>query len=96
METYCTKRGLPYHSALNGNKAIELFTQHQTQRPEDGDSPIQLIFMDLQMPVCGGIEATQQIRALEQGHQWRKSFWFVMTGQDSLGDRKAAELMSIL
>lgn len=91
METYCTKRGLPYLSAMNGRQATELFSQRQTQCPEEEDPPIQLIFMDLQMPVCGGIEATQQIRALEQRHKWKKSFLFVMTGQDSPADRKAAE-----
>jgi CheY-like chemotaxis protein len=47
--------------------------------------------MDLQMPICGGIEATQQIRALEESKNWRKSFLFVMTGQDSPADRDAAE-----
>lgn len=95
METYCNKRGLPYLSAMDGRQAVDLFTRHQTQPSDDEnegeDSPIQMIFMDLQMPVCGGIEATQQIRALEKKHQWRKSFLFVMTGQDSTADRKAAE-----
>lgn len=107
METYCTKRGLPYLSAMNGRQAVDIFTKHQKQptstsnsNPEstsdsdeiaDSDSAIQLIFMDLQMPVCGGIEATQQIRALEKTNNWRKSFLFVMTGQDSPADRKAAE-----
>jgi signal transduction histidine kinase/CheY-like chemotaxis protein len=103
METYCTKRGLPYLSAMNGRQAVELFTKHQKQPSsnpgsdststldEATDSAIQLIFMDLQMPICGGIEATQQIRALEESKNWRKSFLFVMTGQDSPADRDAAE-----
>jgi CheY-like chemotaxis protein len=80
---------------MDGRQAIDLFSRHQTQLSDDEnegeDSPIQMIFMDLQMPVCGGIEATQQIRALEKKYQWRKSFLFVMTGQDSTADRKAAE-----
>jgi CheY-like chemotaxis protein len=76
---------------MNGRQATELFSQPQTQCSEEEDPPIQLIFMDLQMPICGGIEATQQIRALEQRHKWKKSFLFVMTGQDSPADRKAAE-----
>ncbi|KAF3385263.1 Histidine protein kinase DivJ [Penicillium rolfsii] len=105
METYCAKRGLPYLSAMNGRQAVEIFTRHQKQAtpassppssPEtdeivDPDSAIQLIFMDLQMPVCGGIEATQQIRALEKMNHWRKAFLVVMTGQDSPADRNAAE-----
>lgn len=105
METYCMKRGLPYLSAMNGHQAVEIFAKHQKQTNPDSnsdpnstsdsdsvtDSSIQLIFMDLQMPVCGGIEATQQIRALEKSNNWRKSFLFVMTGQDSPADRNAAE-----
>lgn len=96
METYCKKRGLPYLSAMNGQQAVQRYTQHQKQasQGEDPDSrpqPIQLISMDLQMPVCGGIDATQQIRALEQENDWCKSFLFVMTGQDSPADRTNAE-----
>ncbi|KAJ5880819.1 uncharacterized protein N7473_011872 [Penicillium subrubescens] len=101
METYCTKRGLPYLSAMNGRQAVEIFTKHQKQSTSSSnsnsasdeitDSSIQLIFMDLQMPVCGGIEATQQIRALEKSNNWRNAFLFVMTGQDSSADRNAAE-----
>jgi CheY-like chemotaxis protein len=67
MKTHCTKRGLPYLSAINGRQAVELFAKHQTQPPSppdsnsnsELDSAIQLIFMYLQMPVCGGIKATQ-------------------------------------
>ncbi|KAJ5771983.1 hypothetical protein N7520_002512 [Penicillium odoratum] len=93
METYCSKRGLPYLSAMHGRQAVDIFTKHQKQVSEDSDSesPIQLIFMDLQMPICGGIEATQQIRALENLNNWKQSFVFVMTGQDSAADRNAAE-----
>jgi CheY-like chemotaxis protein len=42
--------------AQNGQQAVELF----------GTARWDLILMDLQMPVMGGIEATQQIRAMER------------------------------
>lgn len=76
---------------MYGREAVEIFTKHQRRVSEDEESRIQLVFMDLQMPICGGIEATQQIRALEKLNNWKKSVFFVMTGQDSPADRNAAE-----
>ena len=90
METYCKKRKLPYLSAANGLEAIEIFTQNKTRCATDNDPGIEIIFMDQQMPVCGGIEATQQIRLKEQQEKWGISSIFFMTGQDSPADRKAA------
>lgn len=81
LEMYCKKRGLPYLSAIDGHQAVELFKKQQTS------SPIDLILMDLQMPVCDGISATRQIRALEKTS---KSVLFIVTGQDSQMDREAA------
>jgi CheY-like chemotaxis protein len=46
--------------------------------------------MDLQMPICDGIGATSQIRALEEEHGWKKSVVFIVTGQDSPSDRANA------
>ncbi|KAJ5938564.1 histidine kinase HHK3 [Penicillium verhagenii] len=91
IEMYCKKRGLPFYSAMNGQQAVEMFSQRQTLCAGGDESAFQLIFMDLQMPVCDGIEATKQIRILEEGNQWRKSTLFMMTGQDSPSDRIAAE-----
>ncbi|KAJ5372720.1 histidine kinase HHK3 [Penicillium concentricum] len=91
MEIYCKKRGLAYLSATDGLQAVEMFTQYQSRPAADETSSIQLIFMDLQMPVCGGIEATQMIRSLELQNEWRRSCLFVLTGQDSPADRKDAE-----
>lgn len=90
MEAYCKKRKLPYLSATDGLQAIQTFSRHQSNCVRDNQAPIELILMDLQMPVCGGIEASQQIRLLEQGRKWATSRIFVMTGQDSATDLKAA------
>lgn len=81
LEMYCKKRGLPYLSAIDGHQAVELFKKQQTS------APIDLILMDLQMPICDGISATRQIRAMETSS---KAVLFIVTGQDSLMDREAA------
>ena len=53
--------------------------------------PFELVLMDLQMPVCDGISATSQIRALEKEYGWDKSVIFIVTGQDSSSDRAGAQ-----
>jgi signal transduction histidine kinase/CheY-like chemotaxis protein len=44
-------------SASNGLEALELFQEN----------PVDIIFMDIQMPVMNGYEATEEIRKLESG-----------------------------
>lgn len=90
MEMYCRKRGLKYYSATDGLQAVEIFSQQQALAASGDGTAIELVFMDLQMPVCDGIEAMQQIRSLEKNHNWGKSLLFVMTGQDSPADIIAA------
>ncbi|KAJ4988690.1 Histidine kinase 5-like protein 2 [Stagonosporopsis vannaccii] len=91
MQMYCQKRNLPYVCAKDGLEAVSAFQKHQDLATTDQTKlPIQLILMDLQMPRCNGVEATKQIRQLEQKKGWDKSVVFIVTGQDSHADREAA------
>ncbi len=73
MQMYCTRRGLPYLCASDGVQAVELFSRRQSSSAAGEGTAIQLILMDLQMPLCDGIEATRQIRLLEKQNNWTKS-----------------------
>lgn len=94
LEMYCKRRGIPYRTATDGAQAVKLFAAHRA--PPDSTRttaplrPFDLVLMDLQMPVCDGVEATSQIRALEKEYGWRKSVVFIVTGQDSPRDRANA------
>lgn len=76
-------RGYKVTLANNGAEAIEAFEKKR----------FDLIFMDMQMPVMGGIEAAEAIRAREMRRSWVfadefKPAWIIaMTANASEGDR---------
>ena len=91
LQMYCDKRGLPYYCATDGLQAVEVFSRCQSSSAAGEGAAIQLILMDLQMPVCDGVEATRKIRLLEKQNKWTRSTLFIVTGQDSPADRMDAE-----
>ena len=78
------KRGFRVTLANNGAEAVERFERQ----------PFDLILMDMQMPVMGGIEATESIRAREMRRSWVVSHQFkavsiiAMTANAMEGDRE--------
>lgn len=99
LRMYCGKRKIPYVTATDGREAVARFREAQEAAAEGGSGEaINLVLMDLQMPVCDGTEATAQIRALEkagEGEDGNKGaaaaaaacHIFMVTGQDSVADK---------
>lgn len=85
LRMYCEKRKIPYVTAVDGHEAVARFREAH----EKGQaSTINLVLMDLQMPVCDGVEATARIRAMEKENRALvPSHILMVTGQDSVADK---------
>ncbi|HTR97724.1 MAG TPA: response regulator [Candidatus Acidoferrales bacterium] len=70
------KYGCRVDVAANGREALELF----------GQLPYDIVYMDCQMPVMDGFEATQEIRRLEAGG--RRTPVVALTANAMAGDRE--------
>ena len=83
-ERLLKKRGCHVTLANNGAEAVECFE----------NSHFDLIFMDMQMPVMGGIEATESIRSREMRRSWvvsekfQQVYIIAMTANAMDGDRE--------
>ncbi|KAH9864060.1 hypothetical protein J1614_009993 [Plenodomus biglobosus] len=100
LEMYCNRRNIPYRTATDGQKAVKIFSESLDLPTVESEpllrqgvltQPFELILMDLQMPICDGIDATQQIRSLEKDRKLDRSVLFIVTGQDSPSDRLNAD-----
>jgi CheY-like chemotaxis protein len=65
--------------ARNGQEALDILERHS----------FDVILMDMQMPVMGGIEATQRIRTREAEHQLTRTPIIAMTAAAMQDDRDA-------
>ena len=61
IEIYLRSRVAKVEIAENGKDAVEMFANNQYD----------MILMDLQMPIMGGIEAAQHIREMEKSREYR-------------------------
>lgn len=61
LQAYCKKRKYGYTSAFDGRQAFEAYADAS----EAGEPPT-IILLDLQMPVCNGIECARLIRCYEK------------------------------
>lgn len=80
VESILTKQGYTTIKALNGREALTLYTDHH--------HGIDLILMDIQMPVMGGLEATREIRDFEQTRGNRRVPIIALTAGAMKGDRE--------
>jgi signal transduction histidine kinase/ActR/RegA family two-component response regulator len=77
--TLLERRGYRVTLAENGAKALDLI--------RTGTTPFDIILMDMQMPVMDGLEATRQIRKLEEGAGQKRLPIIAMTANAMQSDR---------
>ncbi|WP_016954526.1 PAS domain-containing hybrid sensor histidine kinase/response regulator [Catenovulum agarivorans] len=73
--------GMSVITAVNGQECIEILAQEQAHN-------ISLIFMDCQMPIVDGYQATQMIRNGEASEQFKQIPIIAMTANSLKGDKE--------
>ena len=81
----CKKLNIPTMEAMNGEDAV---TKVKSSFYNESEYEVQLILMDLEMPIMGGIEATKEIRKLEKAHKKNKKIPIVAVTAHSSMDHK--------
>lgn len=78
------KAGHSVARAENGKEAVSLWQEHK------GADAFDLIFMDLQMPVMDGLDALQEIRAIEKENNSAQLPIFILTADEKIDTRDKA------
>jgi CheY-like chemotaxis protein len=73
------KLGLGVRAATDGQQALDIFAA----------GGIDLVLMDIQMPVMDGFEATRRLRALEAERAWPRTPVLALTANTMAADRDA-------
>ncbi|WP_353309424.1 ATP-binding protein [Shimia sp. NS0008-38b] len=79
LEMIIKRMGHKHIQAKDGEKAVAAFERY---RPR-------LIFMDVSMPIMNGLEATQEIRLLEQKYDWAPCHIVGLTAHSLESDKEA-------
>lgn len=79
-----SKEGLNFDTAENGKMAVDKFIES----PQRFDA----VFMDINMPVMGGLEATRLIREHESAHGWPRTMIIALTGGGELEEVEIGDL----
>lgn len=73
LSTFLKKRQVRHITAQDGEEAVSLFKEQSGR--------INLIFMDIQMPICDGLQAVRMIRDFEKTKpEWQPSKIAMLTG----------------
>lgn len=81
LKTLLQQMGFRTLEATNGEEAVQ----------QVGDNPVDLVLMDIQMPVMDGVQATRRIRSM--GHAYRSLPILALTAH-AIGDEKQAWLQA--
>ena len=82
-EQLVSSHGFKVKTALSGHAAIKIITEN-----EHGKEPIKLVFMDLQMPIMDGYEATKALKKLMKEEKIPTIPIVALTANDSPSDKK--------
>jgi CheY-like chemotaxis protein len=85
-EDNAVNRRVARHHLERAGFAVEFVNDGQSAVDTCQNGQFDLILMDVQMPVCDGLEATRRIRAAENGG--RRVPIIAMTAHAMVGDRK--------
>lgn len=85
LSRYVSKRGITYQLAKNGEEAVEQFNKMHFKKMK-----FDIIFMDIQMPIMDGYEATSKIRQIEEDQFYEPTPIVCVTANDPGQHRERA------